>query len=152
MPHSSFYPKIVSHQQYPSKHTCTHSAKNTMLTQVVPLWICVTSGLLTDISHNCTCPQCKDKCKYKLNTVNMPQCRDPVAHKICTRKLNGYLFVLKTIVSEKWSLEKSLSGLIRRVIQLPSSAFFSISVVKCFQDRLPKIRRFQHELTVNIKV
>ena len=42
-------------------------------------------------------------------------------HKICIRKLNRYLFILKNIVSEKWSLEKSLSSLIRRVKQLPSS-------------------------------
>ena len=48
---------------------------------------------------------------------------------------------------------KSLSNLIRRVIQLPSSAvFFSISVVICFQHRLPKIRKFQRELTAKIIV
>ena len=52
----------------------------------------------------------------------MLQCRDPVAHKICIRKLDGYLFILNNIVSEKWSLGKSLSSLIRRIIQLPSSA------------------------------
>ena len=29
------------------------------------------------------------------------QCRDPVVHKICTRKLNGYLLIVKNIVREK---------------------------------------------------
>ena len=45
----------------------------------------------------------------------MPQCRDPVVHKICIRKLDGYLFILNNIVSEKRSLEKSLSSLISDV-------------------------------------
>ena len=59
------------------------------------------------------------------------------------------IYFEKNIVSEKWSLEKSLSSLIRRVTQLPSSAiFFSISAVKCFQHRLANIRKFQHELNV----
>ena len=61
--------------------------------------------------------------------------------------------ILKNIVSAKWSFEESLSSFIRRVIQLPNSAkFFSISFVKCFQYRLPKIRKFQHELIVKIIV
>ena len=34
------------------------------------------------------------------------------------------LFILNNIVSEQWDLEKSLSSLIRRAIQLPSSAKF----------------------------
>ena len=51
-----------------------------------------------------------------MNTLNMPQCRDSVVHKICIRKPDGYLFILNNIVSEKWSLEKSLtSGLISDV-------------------------------------
>ena len=75
------------------KHTCTHSAKNTMLTREVPLWIGIANGLLTDISHNCTCQQFKDECVYQLNTLNMPQCRDPVVHKLCIRTLIGYLFI-----------------------------------------------------------
>ena len=56
----------------------------------------------------------------------MPQCRDPVVHKICIRKVNGYLFILKNIISEKWSVEKSFSkpSLVTRVIQLSSSAKF----------------------------
>ena len=36
--------------------------------------------------------------------------------KICIRKLDGYLFILNNIVSEKLSLEKNLCSLIRRVI------------------------------------
>ena len=39
------------------------------------------------------------------------------------------MFILKNIVHEKKSLEKNLSSLIRRVIQLPSFAIFFISVV-----------------------
>ena len=39
--------------------------------------------------------------------------------------LNGYLFILNKIVGEKLSFDNTLSSLIRRVIQLPSSA-------KCF--------------------
>ena len=84
--------------------------------------------LLTDKSHNYTCSQCKDKCIYQLNILNMPQCRDPVVHKICIRKLDGYLYILNNIVSEKGRLEKSLSSLIRRVIQLLSSTHFSIKI------------------------
>ena len=83
----------------------------------------------------------------------MPQRRDSAVHKTCIRKLDGYLFILKNIVSEKWNLEKkNLSSLTRRVIQLPSSGIFSISVVKYFQHRLPKIRTFQQELTVKVIV
>ena len=63
-------------------------------------------------------------CSIRYMWLYMPQCRDPVVHKICIRKLNGYLFILKNIVSEKWSLERSLSSLIRGVIQSPSSANF----------------------------
>ena len=36
-----------------------------------------------------------------------------------------YYFFLKNIINEKLSLEKSLTSLITRVIQLPSSAKFS---------------------------
>ena len=52
-----------------------------------------------------------------------------MVHKICIRKRDGYLFILNNIVSEKCSSEKSMSRLIRRVIQLPSFAIFSVSVV-----------------------
>ena len=48
-------------------------------------------------------------------------------------------------------MDKSLSSLIRTVIQLPNPAkFFSISVVKIFQRRLPKIRKFQHDFIIFI--
>ena len=67
----------------------------------------------------------------------MPQCRDPVVHKIFITKLFGYLFILKNIISEEWSLDKTLPSLIRRVIELPSSCYFSVSVVECSQHRLP---------------
>ena len=72
----------------------------------------------------------------------MSQCRYPVVHKLCIRKLNRYLFILKNIVSEKWILEKSLSSLIRRV--LPVLLNFFVSIITSFQHRLPKIRKFQH--------
>ena len=65
---------------------------------------------------------------------------------IYIKKLNGYVFILQNIIREKCSLEKSLSSLIRRVIQIPSSAIFSISVVKCFQHRLPKFANFNMSL------
>ena len=39
------------------------------------------------------------------------------------------MFILKLIVNEKWSLEKSLPCLIRRVILVPSFNNFHISVV-----------------------
>ena len=85
---------------------------------------------------------------FSLNTLNISQCRDPVVHKICIRKLNGYLFILKNIVSEKWSSEKSSSG----QHSFPILLNFSNYIVKCFQHRLPKIHKFQHELTVKIMV
>ena len=51
--------------------------------------------------------------------------RDPVVDKICIRKLNGYIFFFfKYHINENVSLEKSLTSLITRVIQLPSSAKF----------------------------
>ena len=36
----------------------------------------------------------------------MSECRDPVVHKICIRKLNGYLFILNKIVSENICIRK----------------------------------------------
>ena len=51
------------------------------------------------------------------------------------------MFILKNIVSEKWSLEKSLSSLIRRVIQL-QVLIFAISVVTCFRTVYQKFASF----------
>ena len=82
----------------------------------------------------------------------MPQCRDPVVHKMCIRKLDGYLFILNNIVSEIWSLEKRLSSFIKEKYRYPLLRNVSISVVKCFQHRLPNIRKFQHELSVKFLV
>ena len=72
----------------------------------------------------------------------MPQCRDPVVHKICIRKLDGYLFILNNIVSEKWSLEKSLSSPFRTVIQLPSSAKFLFLLLNLFSIGYQKFASF----------
>ena len=74
--------------------------------------------------------------------LNMPQYRGPVVHKICSRKLNGYMFILKNIINEKLSLDKSLSIPIRRVIQQPSSA--KISYFCCF-------KMFSAQSTINSK-
>ena len=66
--------------------------------------------------------------------------------------VTGYMFILKNIITEKWSSEKSLSSLIRSVIQLPSFDDLPISAVPFFQHSLPKIRKIQHALTVKIIV
>ena len=63
-------------------------------------------------------------CIYVTKYPKYVTSRDPVVHKICIRKLNRYVYLVKNIAREKWSLEKSLSSLIRRVIQLPSAAEF----------------------------
>ena len=60
----------------------------------------------------------------------MPQYRDPVVHKLCIIEMDEHIFVLKkNTTNEKWSLEKSLSSLIRGVFQLPKSAKFSHAIL-----------------------
>ena len=73
----------------------------------------------------------------------MPHCRDPVVHKICIRKLNENLFILKNIASEKYSMDKSLFSLIRKVIQLPSSSdFFLFLLLNVFSTGYPNFASF----------
>ena len=56
---------------------------------------------------------------------------------------------MKNIVSEKWSLEKNLSSLIRRVIQLTSSAkFFDFC---CLEKNLSSLLRREIQLTSSAK-
>ena len=62
-----------------------------------------------------------------------------------------WLYVyFENIVNETLRLEKSVSSLIGRVIQLPISATFPLAVVKCFQHGLPTVRKFQHDSTVKL--
>ena len=69
-------------------------------------------------------------------TTTMAQCRDPVVHKICIRKLDRYLLIMNNNVSEKCSLEKTLSTLIRRVKQL-SILFLMLNIFSTGYQNLP---------------
>ena len=90
-------------------------------------------------------------CKYFVNPkgANHDCSGDPVIHKINIKKLNYVILI--NIVNKKWILEKSLSCLIRRVMQLPGSAKFSFSVLKYFQHNLPKFASFNMTSLSNYK-
>ena len=60
----------------------------------------------------------------------MPQCRGPVVHKICIRKLNRYVFILKILREEEIG-ENLVKAFIRRAINTAAVLLnFSISFVK----------------------